>query len=101
LLENAARYSPPGSLILITGRIADDRLSVTVADDGPGIDAAEQPFIFDKFFRGKNHKQQLPGSGMGLAIAKALIEAHGGGIGVVSSHGCALNLLSGCRLTMS
>jgi two-component system sensor histidine kinase KdpD len=87
LLENAARYSPPGSLISIAGRIEDDRLLVTVVDEGPGIDAAEQPFIFERYFRGRNRNRQVQGTGMGLAIAKAMIEAHRGGIGVASSPG--------------
>jgi two-component system, OmpR family, sensor histidine kinase KdpD len=77
-LENAVRYSPPESTIAIAGRISDDRLFVTVADDRPGIDAAEQTLIFDRFFRGKKHIQRLPGTDMDLAIATALIEAHGG-----------------------
>jgi signal transduction histidine kinase len=74
-------------LISIAGRIEDDRLLVTVVDEGPGIDAAEQPFIFERYFRGRNRNRQVQGTGMGLAIAKAMIEAHRGGIGVASSPG--------------
>jgi len=89
LLENAARYSPTGSPIVISGRIEDDRLMVTVADEGPGIDAADEPLIFEKFFRGRNQRSQTQGTGMGLAITRAILDAHGGGIEVVnsSSHG--------------
>lgn len=80
LLENALAYSPPGSLVTISADRADDRLRFTVADHGPGLDPAEQPFIFDKFFRGRQQRSSARGSGMGLAIAKAIVEAHHGGI---------------------
>lgn len=87
LIENAAKYSPPGSPLRIHGRIDGYRLLVSVEDQGPGIDAAEQPFIFDKFFRGKNQKAGVSGTGMGLAIVKAIMAAHGGGIEVASQPG--------------
>jgi two-component system, OmpR family, sensor histidine kinase KdpD len=87
LIENAAKYSPPGSPLRIYGRIEGYRLLVSVEDQGRGIDAAEQPFIFDKFFRGKNQQTGTSGTGMGLAIVKAIMAAHGGGIEVVSQPG--------------
>jgi two-component system sensor histidine kinase KdpD len=89
LLENAARYSPTGSPIVISGRIEDDRLVVTIADEGPGIDAADKPLIFEKCFRGGNQLSETQGTGMGLAVTRAILGAHGGGIQVVnsSSHG--------------
>jgi two-component system sensor histidine kinase KdpD len=58
-----------------------------VADHGPGIDLTEQPFVFDKFFRGRKQQAQSAGTGMGLAIAKAIVEAHGGGIELASRAG--------------
>jgi two-component system, OmpR family, sensor histidine kinase KdpD len=87
ILENAARYSPVGAPITISVARDEHRLLVTVADTGPGIDPGDQPFVFDKFFRGKKQKTQSGGTGMGLAIAKAIVEAHGGGIQLASRAG--------------
>jgi two-component system sensor histidine kinase KdpD len=84
LIENAAKYSPAELPITLSSRLSEDRLVVTVRDRGPGIDAADQPFVFDKFFRGRQI-ERVQGSGMGLAIAKAILRAHGGGIEVSSS----------------
>ena len=70
--------------ISLSSELLEDRLVVTVSDHGSGIDAADQPFVFDKFFRGKQ-RERVQGSGMGLAIAKAILRAHGGGIEVSSS----------------
>ena len=83
LLENAARYSPAGSPVRIGAALEADRLLVSITDQGQGIDDAEQAYIFDKFYRG-SRQRMLSGTGMGLAIAKAILRAHGGGIGVVS-----------------
>lgn len=87
LLENAARYSPRAAPLTIAAHRDEYRLLVTVADRGPGIDVAEQPFVFDKFFRGKKQQSQSTGTGMGLAIVKAILEAHGGGIELASRPG--------------
>jgi two-component system sensor histidine kinase KdpD len=83
-LENAAKYSPPESPIHISVEHSNDKVTVSVADRGPGIDDLEQALIFDKFYRGKDNRYAVQGTGMGLAIAKAVIEAHGGTIGVTS-----------------
>lgn len=87
LIENAVRYSPPGSAISLAAKRDEYRLLIEVIDHGPGIDAAEQPFVFDKFFRGRQHRSSAKGTGMGLAIAKAIMEAHAGGISVSSNPG--------------
>src|SRR3989454_2548060 len=87
LLENAAKYSPPEAPIHITGEVKDRMLTTSVADRGPGIDDFEQALIFDKFYRGRNQRLLVQGTGMGLAIAKAIVEAHGGEIGVTSQLG--------------
>jgi two-component system sensor histidine kinase KdpD len=87
LLENAAKYSSPETLIHITGEAKERILTTSVADRGPGIDDFEQALIFDKFYRGRNQRLQVQGTGMGLAIAKAIVEAHGGRIGVTSQLG--------------
>jgi two-component system sensor histidine kinase KdpD len=86
-LENAAKYSPPESPIHISVENGEGKLTVSVADRGPGIDDLEQALIFDKFYRGKDNRYAVQGTGMGLAIAKAVIEAHGGTIGVTSQTG--------------
>ena len=87
LLENAAKYSPPESPIHITGEVKNRMLMTSVADRGPGIDDFEQALIFDKFYRGRNQRLLVQGTGMGLAIARAIVEAHGGEIGVTSQLG--------------
>jgi two-component system, OmpR family, sensor histidine kinase KdpD len=88
LLENAAKYSPPESPIRITAELKGANLEVSVADQGAGIEDLEQVLIFDKFYRGKNQRYRVQGTGMGLAIARAIVEAHGGKIGVTSQLGC-------------
>jgi two-component system sensor histidine kinase KdpD len=87
LLENAARYTPAGGRILLGSRCSGDRLEFRVEDDGEGIDAADLPFIFDKFYRGKNGAGKGKGTGMGLAITRAILAAHGGGIEAESAPG--------------
>jgi len=87
LLENAAKYSPPGSPIQIAGEVKNRFLMISIADRGPGIEDFDQSLIFEKFYRGRNQRLQVQGTGMGLAIAKAIVEAHGGEIGVTSQPG--------------
>jgi two-component system sensor histidine kinase KdpD len=87
LLENAAKYSPEHTLVRVTAEGKGNRIAVSVADQGPGIDSFEQSLIFEKFYRGKNQQLAAHGTGMGLAIAKVIVEAHGGTIGVVSQVG--------------
>ncbi len=87
LLENAGKYSKPGTPIKVSGELKDGMLVTSVADRGPGIDSFEQSLIFEKFYRGQHQRYSAPGTGMGLAIAKVIIEAHGGMIGVVSQPG--------------
>jgi len=87
LLENAGKYSGKGSPIKVTSEGQGDRVVTSVADRGPGIDSFEQSLIFEKFYRGQNQRYTAPGTGMGLAIAKVIVEAHGGTIGVVSQLG--------------
>lgn len=87
LLENAAKYSPPGSPITISSEVTNGFLATSVADRGEGIDGLEQTLIFDKFYRGRDLRYRVQGTGMGLAICKAIVEAHGGKIGVTSQVG--------------
>jgi two-component system, OmpR family, sensor histidine kinase KdpD len=87
LLENAAKYSPPGTPLTVTAEPAGKMVSLSVSDRGPGIDDMEQSLIFEKFYRGRDQRYRVQGTGMGLAIAKAIVEAHGGTIGVTSQTG--------------
>ena len=89
LIENAVKYSPPGSPLQIAARIEGGRLLVRVEDFGQGIEEFEKPLIFRKFYRGRRQRDRISGTGMGLAIVKAILDAHGGGIDVLSrpAHG--------------
>lgn len=87
LLENAARYTPPGSRIVLRSQRSGGRLEFEVEDNGPGIAQADLPLIFEKFYRGKHSSAKGKGTGMGLAIARAILVAHGGGIEAVSAPG--------------
>jgi two-component system sensor histidine kinase KdpD len=88
LLENAAKYSPPNTPIHLVVEVRDNGEVVTsVADHGPGIDDMEQDMVFEKFYRGRSQGTTVQGTGMGLAIAKAIVELHGGSIGVRSQVG--------------
>ncbi len=84
LVDNANLYSKKEHPITITAELAGDMVAVSVADRGPGIDPFEQGLIFDKFYRGKDQRYQVRGTGMGLPIAKAIVTAHGGSISVTS-----------------
>jgi two-component system sensor histidine kinase KdpD len=87
LLDNANLYSPKDQPITITAELTGDTVTTSVADRGAGIDGFEQTMIFDKFYRGKDQRYLVRGTGMGLPIAKALITAQGGSISVTSQLG--------------
>lgn len=88
LVDNAAKYSPPESEIIVRAKLEGDQLLMSVTDQGPGIAPEDIDRIFDKFYRGGRHPEQPNGgTGMGLAIARGIIEAHGGGIQVESAPG--------------
>ena len=87
LLENAIAHSPPGTRVNLGSRKIGDRLEFIVEDNGPGIDARDLPLIFEKFYRGKPGIKAHKGSGMGLAITRAILAAHGGGIEANSTPG--------------
>ena len=79
LLENASKYTPAGSVVTIAARAEPGVLRVSVADDGPGLAEGEQQRVFEKFARGAA-VSPAGGVGLGLAICKAIVEAHGGTI---------------------
>jgi two-component system sensor histidine kinase KdpD len=87
LLENAATHTPPGSRVTLSSSRVGGRLEFCVEDNGPGIDTLDLPLIFEKFYRGKRRASTGKGSGMGLAIARAILAAHGGGIEASSVPG--------------
>ena len=87
LIDNAVKYSPAGSPIAISADEVDGQVVTRVKDKGKGIAAAAMPRIFDKFFRAKDTRNQVPGAGLGLAIARAVVTAHGGTIWAESKPG--------------
>ena len=87
LLDNAGKYSPANAPIHISAELQGSEVITSVADQGPGIDEMEQEMIFEKFYRGRDQRMLMPGTGMGLPIARAIVELHGGKIGVISQLG--------------
>lgn len=92
LITNAIRYTPENGHVIVSTELIQyaeqDWIKVTVADSGPGIDAADLPFIFDHFYRGdKSRDRKSGGTGLGLAIVKQLVETHGGKVQVDSIMG--------------
>ena len=88
LVDNAIKFTPSGGRILIGTKVLDDRyITVEVSDTGCGIPEEDLPKIFDKFYRVQSVSANHAGAGLGLAIAKGLIELHGGTIGVDSTSG--------------
>ncbi len=88
LVGNALRYTPPGGCIVLSARRRSAMVAMTVQDHGPGIPPDVLPHIFDRFYRGDSARsQQDAESGLGLAIAKSITEAHGGKIEVQSELG--------------
>ncbi|KQQ47365.1 sensor protein KdpD [Duganella sp. Leaf126] len=88
LVENAAKYTPPGSTIEIGAALHGQWINITVADDGPGLPPGREEAIFEKFTRGERESAK-PGVGLGLAICRAIVEAHGGRI-VATAHAAPL-----------
>jgi two-component system sensor histidine kinase KdpD len=87
LLMNANLYSNPGAPVVIRTETQHGFVFFRVSDQGPGIDSTEIERIFEKFYRGKEYRCRVQGTGMGLPIAKAIAEAHGGTLTVASRRG--------------
>jgi signal transduction histidine kinase len=86
LIDNAVKYTPQGSPIVMGAHASERGVIIHVTDQGPGITRDEQSQIFEKFYRG-SRGQHLKGTGMGLAIAREIVRAHGEEIWVKSSPG--------------
>jgi len=84
LLENAAKYTPSGARIEVAAEVRGTLIHVSVYDDGPGLPPGREEALFEKFTRGERESAK-PGVGLGLAICRAIIEAHGGRIAAVAS----------------
>jgi signal transduction histidine kinase len=87
LIENAVRYCPPGTRIRVESSAPDSKAALLVADDGPGIPAAERGRVFERFYRGSNGRRITPGTGLGLAIVSELVERWGGEVRLLDGPG--------------
>ncbi|MCE2470188.1 MAG: HAMP domain-containing histidine kinase [Dehalococcoidia bacterium] len=88
LLENALTHTPQGGSVVVAARAGVDSIAVSVADTGAGVPAADLPYVFDRFYRADPSRSRATGGvGLGLTIAKQLIEAHGGTITAESQEG--------------
>jgi signal transduction histidine kinase len=88
LLSNAIKYSPSGGQINVSGHVSPHEITIRVTDQGPGIPTPDLPHIFERFYRADSDlTKRAKGTGLGLYLAKAVIEAHGGRIWVESTSG--------------
>jgi signal transduction histidine kinase len=87
LLNNALKFTPAGGEIIFRAREEGDNLVVEVQDTGPGISKEDQKRLFDPYYRRVEDRERLSGLGLGLALAKTLVELHGGQIWVKSKKG--------------
>jgi two-component system sensor histidine kinase KdpD len=86
LLENASKYTPPGSTVILSAEVISGDLKVTVADNGPGLPPGREEAVFQKFTRG-DRESATPGVGLGLAICRAIVESHHGTIVGINNRG--------------
>lgn len=88
LLTNAAVHTPAGTSVSLAVSVTSDAALVRVADAGPGIPAADRDRVFDRFYRvDKARSRDRGGSGLGLSVARGLVEAHGGSLGLEREEG--------------
>lgn len=87
LIGNAVKYTDHGGVIHVNARSEGDLIIIRVKDNGPGIPPTEQPYVFDKFYRGRAVPPDTPGTGLGLAIVRSVVENHQGRVWVESEVG--------------
>jgi signal transduction histidine kinase len=90
VVDNALKFCPRGSTVLLSARRAAERVEVRIADDGPGIDSADLPHLFDRYFRGRASVAPATGDGgqgLGLAIVQRIVELHGGEVSATGARG--------------
>jgi signal transduction histidine kinase len=88
LIDNAITHTPKGGIITVAAKKLDNWLEISVKDTGEGIPAKDLPNLFERFYRvDKSRARATGGAGLGLAIAKSLVEAHGGKIEAQSEEG--------------
>jgi signal transduction histidine kinase len=88
LLSNALQHTPPGEAVYVSASATSGGVRVEVRDTGEGIRSEDLPRVFDRFYRGEeDYRRKADGAGLGLAIAKGIVEAHGGDIGIESAVG--------------
>lgn len=87
LLDNALHYGRDGGRVTVAARSAGDFVEVSVEDDGPGIPEAEQPLVWERFYKVDKARRKAAGSGLGLVIVRQLVELHGGRVGLHSRPG--------------
>ena len=85
LMDNAIRYSPESELVTINVEADSRSVSIQVRDRGMGVSDEDRPHIFETYYQGSFGRQIAGGTGLGLAVAKKVVEAHGGDIDVTSS----------------
>ncbi|MBL7687530.1 MAG: CHASE2 domain-containing protein [Bdellovibrionaceae bacterium] len=87
LIENAIKYTPPGGRVAVSSTETEDRVVLTVSDNGPGIPSEDQDAIWNKFTRGRSAHSSASGSGLGLYLVKYFVELHGGSVFLSSAPG--------------
>ena len=87
LVENAIKYTPANGEIRVAAVVEGDQVILRVSDSGPGIPTADQPYVFDKFFRASNVPDDTGGTGLGLSIVKSIVDSHRGRVWVDSQLG--------------
>jgi two-component system sensor histidine kinase VicK len=94
LIDNAVKYGPPGGTVTLGASVISSELRISVEDRGPGIPREELPRIFERFYRlDKARSRKLGGTGLGLPIARTIVEAHGGRIYATSRPGKGTKML--------
>jgi two-component system sensor histidine kinase KdpD len=86
LIDNALKYSPRKSEIDVSAEFAGDNLMIYVSNEGEPLPESERSRIFDKFYRGQNVRRHVAGTGMGLSVARDILQAHGGDVYLNSSN---------------